>query len=120
MNPAFLPSFLGAPVDRTSAVCGNNPKPLKANTERPPTSSSSREIPVTFDLQAKLQEELQRSERIIMDGHEVVPRFRVITAEGDYHILVQMPDDELAAAGASEAGRRLHGLEDGYGLHHLR
>ena len=45
-------------------------------------------------LHAKLQEEMERSERIVLDGHEFVPRFRVIAPDGDYHILVPMPEDE--------------------------
>jgi len=47
-------------------------------------------------LRALILEELAFSQRIIRDGHEVVPRFRVIAPDGQHTIMVQMPDD-LAA-----------------------
>jgi hypothetical protein len=37
-----------------------------------------------------LGEEMELSERIVAGGHEVVPRFTVMTPEGVYQILVQM------------------------------
>ncbi len=47
-------------------------------------------------LRAHIIEELAFSQRVIRDGHEVVPRFRVIAPDGQHTIMVQMPDD-LAA-----------------------
>ena len=42
-----------------------------------------------------LTEEMEWSERVVAKDTDVVPRFRLITPDGDYHILVQMKDDEL-------------------------
>ena len=47
-------------------------------------------------LRSHIIEELAFSQRIIRDGHEVVPRFRVIAPDGQHTVMVQMPDD-LAA-----------------------
>lgn len=44
-------------------------------------------------MRSTILEELALSERIVRDGHEVVPRFRVITPEGHWTILDQLPDD---------------------------
>lgn len=46
-------------------------------------------------LRQMLREELEWSERVVAKATDVVPRFRVITPDGDYHILVQMRDDPL-------------------------
>ena len=43
---------------------------------------------VVSDLEAILAEEMRLSERILRDGHEMVPRFRVITPEGAFIILI--------------------------------
>lgn len=42
-----------------------------------------------------LREEMEWSERVVVKDTDVVPRLRVITPDGSYHILVQMKDDEL-------------------------
>jgi len=44
-------------------------------------------------MRTTMLEELAVSERIVRDGHEVVPRFRVISPEGQWIIFVQLPDD---------------------------
>ena len=43
-----------------------------------------------------IEEELARSRGIIVDGHELVPRFRMAAEDGETLIFVQLPDD-LAA-----------------------
>ena len=43
-------------------------------------------------MRAKMLEELALSERIVRDGAEVVPRFRVITHEGEWIVFVPLPD----------------------------
>ena len=40
-----------------------------------------------------LREELARSERIVASNFDVMPRFRIMTPDGDYSILVPMLDD---------------------------
>ena len=47
------------------------------------------------DLRSRQQEELSWSERVVAQGTDFVPRFRVVAPDGDYHILVQMKGDEL-------------------------
>lgn len=44
-------------------------------------------------MRATMIEELALSEKIVRDGHEVVPRFRVITPEGQWIVFVPLPDD---------------------------
>ena len=44
-------------------------------------------------LRASILEELAISERIVRDGHEVVPRYLVIAPDGEHTIMVQLPDD---------------------------
>ena len=38
-------------------------------------------------------DELRSSERIVRDGHEVVPRFRIFAPDGEHDVMVQLPDD---------------------------
>ena len=47
-------------------------------------------------LRSEILDELSLSERIVRDGHEVVPRFRIIAPDGEHTMMVQLPDD-LAA-----------------------
>ncbi len=47
------------------------------------------------DIEAVLAEEMRLSERIVRDGLEMVPRFRVITPEGDFVILLPLPDEPI-------------------------
>jgi len=47
-------------------------------------------------LRALIFEELAFSQRIVRDGHEVVPRFRVLAPDGDHTVMVQLPDDLVA------------------------
>ena len=47
-------------------------------------------------LRADIIDELQLSEHIVRDGHEVVPRFRVIAPDGEHTVMVQLPDDIAA------------------------
>lgn len=44
-------------------------------------------------MRTTMLEELALSERIVRDGYEVVPRFRVITPEGEWIVFVPLPDD---------------------------
>ena len=44
-------------------------------------------------LRALILEELAFSQRIVRDGHEVVPRFRVLAPDGGHTVMVQLPDD---------------------------
>ena len=44
-------------------------------------------------MKEKVLEELQLSVGIVLGGEEVVPRFRVICADGDWTIFVPLPDD---------------------------
>lgn len=48
-----------------------------------------------------LLEEMGVSEAIVRDGHEVIPRFRIFTADGDFVVLLPLSDD------ASERQRRI-------------
>jgi hypothetical protein len=50
--------------------------------------------------EAILLEELAFSEKVIRDGHEVVPRFRVFSHEGEFCVLVPLPDEEEGRAQA--------------------
>ena len=45
------------------------------------------------DVLKLLAEDFQMSARVIAQGEEVVPRFRIFTSEGEFLILVQMLDD---------------------------
>ncbi len=47
-------------------------------------------------LRRKLREEIELSEAIVAMGADVVPRFRVLTPDGEYQILVQMKEDDQA------------------------
>jgi hypothetical protein len=47
------------------------------------------------DIEAVLTREMHLSERIVRDGHGMVPRFRVITPEGDFVILIPLPDEPI-------------------------
>jgi hypothetical protein len=49
---------------------------------------------LTDHLRRKLQEEIQLSETIVAKGADVAPRFRVLAADGEYQILVQMKYDD--------------------------
>ena len=42
---------------------------------------------------AMVLEELAFSQRVMREGHEVVPRFRVLAPDGEHAIMVQFPDD---------------------------
>ena len=44
-------------------------------------------------MRTLLLEELARSEKIVRDGVEVVPRFRIVTPEGEFVVMIQMKDD---------------------------
>lgn len=44
-------------------------------------------------METILREELAVSERLVRDGHEVVPRFRVLAPDGDWTVFVPLPDD---------------------------
>jgi hypothetical protein len=44
-------------------------------------------------LRKVLLEELGVSEAIVRDGHEVIPRFRIFTADGDFVILLPLSED---------------------------
>jgi hypothetical protein len=44
-------------------------------------------------MQDVIEIELSRSRSIIASGHEIVPRFRISTANGETMIFVQLPDD---------------------------
>jgi len=44
-------------------------------------------------LQAIILEELAVSQRILSEGHEVVPRFRVLAPDGEHTVMVQLTDD---------------------------
>ena len=48
-----------------------------------------------------LLEEMGVSEAIVRDGHEVIPRFRIFTADGDFVVLLPLSDD------ATERHRRI-------------
>lgn len=45
-------------------------------------------------LRRKLREEIELSEAIVAKGADVAPRFRVLTPDGEYQILVQMKEDD--------------------------
>jgi hypothetical protein len=45
-------------------------------------------------LRRKLREEIELSEAIVAKGADVVPRFRVLTPDGEYQILVQMKEND--------------------------
>lgn len=45
------------------------------------------------DVLQLLAEDFQISARVLAQGEEVVPRFRIFTSEGEFLILVQMLDD---------------------------
>lgn len=47
-------------------------------------------------LRALIVEELSFSQKVIRSGHEVVPRFRMLTSDGEISIVVPMPDDTAA------------------------
>jgi hypothetical protein len=47
------------------------------------------------DWQEMLDQEMALSESIVAKGVDVVPRFRIVTPEGEYQVLVQMRDDPL-------------------------
>ncbi len=47
------------------------------------------------DTGSILAEEMELSERIVRSGHQIVPRFRVLTPEGDFLILVPLPDEPI-------------------------
>ena len=42
---------------------------------------------------AIILEELAFSQRVVREGHELVPRFRVLAPDGEHTIMVQLPDD---------------------------
>ena len=42
---------------------------------------------------AMVLEELAFSQRVVREGHELVPRFRVLAPDGEHTIMVQFPDD---------------------------
>ena len=42
---------------------------------------------------AMVLEELTFTQRVVREGHEVVPRFRVLAPDGEHTIMVQFPDD---------------------------
>ena len=42
---------------------------------------------------AMILEELAFSQRIVREGHQVVPRFRVVAPDGEHAIKVQLLDD---------------------------
>lgn len=44
-------------------------------------------------MRSELIGELAFSERLIRQGHEVVPRYRVYSTEGSFRVFIQMPDD---------------------------
>lgn len=44
-------------------------------------------------LRTMILEELTFSQRVVREGHEVVPRFRVVAPDGEHTIMVQLPDD---------------------------
>ena len=44
-------------------------------------------------MRTLIETELARSREIIATGNELVPRFRIATADGDALIFVQLPDD---------------------------
>ena len=44
-------------------------------------------------MKQKILDELQLSVAIVLSREEVVPRFRVMTPEGDWTVFVQLPDD---------------------------
>ena len=46
-------------------------------------------------IAATLTKELRVSERIVCDGEKVVPRFRVLAPEGDWLILLPLPDEAI-------------------------
>ena len=50
-------------------------------------------------MHAVIEKELSRSRTIIAGGSELVPRFRIMTPDGDVTIFVQLPDDEVTRAG---------------------
>jgi hypothetical protein len=52
-------------------------------------------------LKKVLLEEMGVSEAIVRDGHEVIPRFRIFTADGDFVVLLPLSDD------ATERHRRI-------------
>ena len=54
-----------------------------------------RDVGVVSDVEAILAEEMRLSECILRDGHEMVPRFRVIAPEGAFIILIQLPDEPI-------------------------
>jgi len=41
---------------------------------------------------AMILEELAFSQRVVREGHELVPRFRVLAPDGEHTIMVQLPD----------------------------
>lgn len=44
-------------------------------------------------MRSIMLEELALSERIVRDGYEIVPRFRILTPEGQWSVFVPLPDD---------------------------
>jgi hypothetical protein len=44
-------------------------------------------------LRKVLLEEMGVSEAIVCDGHEVIPRFRIFTADGDFAVLMPLSDN---------------------------
>jgi hypothetical protein len=44
-------------------------------------------------LRSLILEELAVSQRVVREGHEVVPRFRVLAPDGEHTAMVQLPDD---------------------------
>ena len=44
-------------------------------------------------LRALILEELAFSQRVVREGHEVVPRFRILAPDGEHTVMVQLPDD---------------------------
>src|SRR5450631_3913429 len=44
-------------------------------------------------LRSLILEELAVSQRVVREGHEVVPRFRVLAPDGEHTVMVQLPDD---------------------------
>jgi hypothetical protein len=52
-------------------------------------------------LRKVLLEEMGMSEAIVRDGHEVIPRFRIFTADGDFVVLMPLSDN------AAERQRRI-------------
>lgn len=59
-----------------------------------PAASGSETGPdIASDLKRRIEDAFLLSESIVRGGHEVVPRFEIETPDGDFQIMVPLPDD---------------------------